>query len=94
MDVSHILDQINDAQREAVTAHPGNLLVLAGAGSGKTRILVHRIAWLLQVEQACPWTVLAVTFTNKAAREMRARIEEILQGPVMGMWVGLSLIHI
>jgi len=88
MDVSHILDQINDAQREAVTAHPGNLLVLAGAGSGKTRILVHRIAWLLQVEQACPWTILAVTFTNKAAREMRARIEEILQGPVMGMWVG------
>jgi DNA helicase-2/ATP-dependent DNA helicase PcrA len=88
MDVSHILDQLNDAQREAVTAEPGNLLVLAGAGSGKTRVLVHRIAWLLQVEQARPWSILAVTFTNKAAREMRARIEEILQGPVMGMWVG------
>ena len=88
MDVSHILDQLNDAQREAVTAEPGNLLVLAGAGSGKTRVLVHRIAWLLEVEQTRPWSILAVTFTNKAAREMRARIEEILQGPVMGMWVG------
>ncbi len=79
MDVSHILDPLNDAQREAVTAEPGNLLVLAGAGSGKTRVLVHRIAWLIQVEQAPPWTILAVTFTNKAAREMRGRIEEILQ---------------
>ncbi len=88
MDVSHIIDPLNDAQREAVTAEPGNLLVLAGAGSGKTRVLVHRIAWLIQVEQAPPWSILAVTFTNKAAREMRSRIEEVLQGPVMGMWVG------
>jgi DNA helicase-2/ATP-dependent DNA helicase PcrA len=88
MDVSHILDSLNDAQRTAVTAEPGNLLVLAGAGSGKTRVLVQRIAWLIQVEQAPPWTILAVTFTNKAAREMRARIEEILQAPVGGMWVG------
>jgi len=88
MDVSHILDHLNDAQREAVTAEPGNLLVLAGAGSGKTRVLVQRIAWLIQVEQVAPWAILAVTFTNKAAREMRARIEEILQAPVGGMWVG------
>jgi DNA helicase-2/ATP-dependent DNA helicase PcrA len=88
MDVSHILDSLNDAQRDAVTAESGNLLVLAGAGSGKTRVLVQRIAWLIQVEQAPPWTILAVTFTNKAAREMRARIEEILQAPVGGMWVG------
>jgi DNA helicase-2/ATP-dependent DNA helicase PcrA len=88
MDLSHILNGLNDAQWEAVTAEPGNLLVLAGAGSGKTRVLVHRIAWLLQVRQVRPWSILAVTFTNKAAREMRARIEEILQGPVMGMWVG------
>ena len=88
MDVSNILDSLNDAQREAVTAESGNRLVLAGAGSGKTRVLVHRIAWLIQVEQARPWSLLAVTFTNKAAREMRMRIEEMLQQPVGGMWVG------
>ncbi|MBK1647638.1 DNA helicase II [Rhabdochromatium marinum] len=88
MDVSPILDPLNPAQREAVSAAGGNVLVLAGAGSGKTRVLVHRIAWLLQVEQLQPWSVLAVTFTNKAAREMRARIEEMLAQPVGGMWVG------
>jgi len=88
MDVSAILDPLNDAQREAVTAPVGNLLVLAGAGSGKTRVLVHRIAWLLAVENASPWSVLAVTFTNKAAREMRQRIEELLGQPLGGMWVG------
>jgi len=87
-DVSQILNPLNDAQREAVTASGANLLVLAGAGSGKTRVLVHRIAWLIQVEQVAPWSVLAVTFTNKAAREMRSRIEEILEQPVGGMWVG------
>jgi DNA helicase-2/ATP-dependent DNA helicase PcrA len=88
MDVSHILASLNDAQREAVAAEPGNLLILAGAGSGKTRVLVHRIAWLIQVGQVPPWSVLAVTFTNKAAREMRGRIEEMLATPVGGMWVG------
>jgi DNA helicase-2/ATP-dependent DNA helicase PcrA len=87
-DVTRILDPLNDAQREAVTAAGGNLLVLAGAGSGKTRVLVHRIAWLLQVERVAPWSLLAVTFTNKAAREMKARIEEILEHPLGGMWVG------
>jgi len=88
MDVTPILDPLNDAQREAVTAPVGNLLVLAGAGSGKTRVLVHRIAWLLAVEGATPWSILAVTFTNKAAREMRGRIEELLGQPLGGMWVG------
>ena len=88
MDVSHILDPLNDAQRDAVTAAPGTVLVLAGAGSGKTRVLVHRIAWLIQVEQVAPWSLLAVTFTNKAAREMRGRIEEMLPAPLGGMWVG------
>jgi DNA helicase-2/ATP-dependent DNA helicase PcrA len=88
MDVSHILDGLNDAQREAVSAPPGGMLVLAGAGSGKTRVLVHRIAWLVQVAGASPWSVLAVTFTNKAAREMKGRIEELLGQPVGGMWVG------
>jgi DNA helicase-2/ATP-dependent DNA helicase PcrA len=88
MDISHLLDPLNDAQREAVSAASGSLLVLAGAGSGKTRVLVHRIAWLVQVEQVSPFALLAVTFTNKAAGEMRARIEELLGLPMSGMWVG------
>ncbi|MBV2093229.1 MAG: UvrD-helicase domain-containing protein, partial [Candidatus Thiodiazotropha sp. (ex Ctena orbiculata)] len=88
MDVSPILDPLNDAQRDAVTAPVGSLLVLAGAGSGKTRVLVHRIAWLLSVEQVTPWSIMAVTFTNKAAKEMRNRIEELLGQPIGGMWVG------
>ncbi|MCG8428678.1 MAG: UvrD-helicase domain-containing protein, partial [Chromatiales bacterium] len=88
MDVSHILDNLNDAQREAVSAPPSSMLVLAGAGSGKTRVLVHRIAWMIQVMGASPWNILAVTFTNKAAKEMQARIEELLGHPVGGMWVG------
>ena len=77
MDVSDILNPLNTAQREAVTASSGNLLVLAGAGSGKTRVLVHRIAWLIRAEGFSAHSVLAVTFTNKAAREMRGRIEDM-----------------
>ena len=88
MDVSDILSPLNDAQRDAVAAENQNLLVLAGAGSGKTRVLVHRIAWLIRALDFSPWSILAVTFTNKAAREMRSRIEEMLQIPSHGMWVG------
>ncbi|HGV3940174.1 TPA: UvrD-helicase domain-containing protein, partial [Escherichia coli] len=69
MDVSYLLDSLNDKQREAVAAPRSNLLVLAGAGSGKTRVLVHRIAWLMSVENCSPYSIMAVTFTNKAAAE-------------------------
>jgi DNA helicase-2/ATP-dependent DNA helicase PcrA len=88
MDVTQILEPLNDAQRDAVASESQNLLVLAGAGSGKTRVLVHRIAWLIKAEGLSPWSILAVTFTNKAAREMRTRIEEMLQIGTRGMWVG------
>ncbi len=88
MDVSAILSPLNEAQRDAVAADNQNMLVLAGAGSGKTRVLVHRIAWLIKAENFSPWSILAVTFTNKAAREMRSRIEEMLHIPSHGMWVG------
>ena len=88
MDVSHLIDPLNDAQREAVCAPPGHYLVLAGAGSGKTRVLTHRIAWLTQVERVPPWAVLAVTFTNKAAGEMRARLDALIPGNTQGLTVG------
>jgi DNA helicase-2/ATP-dependent DNA helicase PcrA len=88
MDVSHLLNDLNEAQRQAVAAPEGSYLVLAGAGSGKTRVLVHRIAWLVETRNMSPHSILAVTFTNKAAAEMKARIENLLSMSVRGMWVG------
>jgi DNA helicase-2/ATP-dependent DNA helicase PcrA len=88
MDVSELLNDLNKPQREAVAAPLGHARILAGAGSGKTRVLVHRIAWLIQAEGASPANIMAVTFTNKAAAEMRSRIEDMLGYPIGGMWVG------
>ena len=88
MDVTPILESLNDAQREAVTAAAEPMLVIAGAGSGKTRVLVHRAAWLIDVEGVSPQSLLAVTFTNKAAAEMRGRIEALLGMPVSHLWIG------
>ena len=88
MDVTPILESLNDAQRQAVTAPAEPTLVIAGAGSGKTRVLVHRAAWLIDVEGVSPQGLLAVTFTNKAAGEMRGRIEALLDMPVSHLWIG------
>jgi len=88
MDVSHLLDGLNPAQREAVSAAPGHYLILAGAGSGKTRVLTHRIAWLNEVHGVPTHGIFAVTFTNKAAGEMRQRIDLQLRNGARGMWIG------
>ncbi len=88
MDVTPILEGLNPAQKSAVTATEPALLVLAGAGSGKTRVLVHRIAWLISERNLSPHAIMAVTFTNKAAQEMKHRVENLLGRSATSMWIG------
>ena len=95
MDVSYILDELNSPQREAVSDESKHSLILAGAGSGKTRVITHKVAWLCKVHNLNPMSLLTVTFTNKAAKEMRGRIENILGEQLNQMWCGTfhSLFH-
>ena len=94
------LNSLNEAQRDAVCNLSQNSLVIAGAGSGKTRVLIQRILWLVEDNEFSPFSILAVTFTNKAAKEIKTRLSESLSISIDSMWVGtfhgicLSLIHI
>ncbi len=88
MDVSEIFESLNEPQRQAVTSDSKNLMVLAGAGSGKTRVIAHRVAWLIKANGINPHSILTVTFTNKAAREMRGRIEGIVEEQMGNFWCG------
>src|SRR5437762_14012136 len=88
MDVSYLLDELNPAQREAVSAPPGHYLVLAGAGSGKTRVLTNRIGWLNEVVGVPAHGIFAVTFTNTAAADMRSRVDQLLRNGSRALRVG------
>jgi len=95
IDQASLLTDLNAAQQQAVSAPLNNLLILAGAGSGKTRVLVHRLAWLMEQEHVSPQQILSVTFTNKAAKEMQSRVEQLLHIDTRGLWIGTfhSLAH-
>ena len=86
--MSKLIDELNDKQKEAVLQTEGPCLVIAGAGSGKTKVLTHKIAYLMEEKKVLPWNILAITFTNKAANEMKQRVENIVGNAVKDMWIG------
>ena len=99
--MQNLIQDLNNKQQEAVLQTEGPCLIIAGAGSGKTKVLTHKIAYLMAEKYIKPWNILAITFTNKAANEMKQRIESLVGDAVNDMWIGtfhsicvLSLIHI